>query len=186
MVKHHEYPNEDVQKAAGPLQLCAGQSAGVEAAIHAMRELFAREETEGVLLVDADNAFNRINRSAALWNVQYDCPILKHILINTYRTPSHIHVQGGWDLLSEGTTQGDPLAMAMYAVALKPLLGSLKRHCKQVWFADDGTGCDSLKNLKTWWDALEKEGYFPKASKSLLILKKPQEQKTGGGSLQRL
>ena len=39
----------------------------------------------------------------------------------------------------------------------------------------------SLKNLKTWWDALEKEGpafgYFPKASKSLLILKNPKNRK---------
>ena len=39
----------------------------------------------------------------------------------------------------------------------------------------------SLKNLKKWWDALEKEGpafgYFPKASKSLLILKNPKNRK---------
>ena len=35
----------DVQKACGPLQLCAGQSAGVEATVHAMRALF---ESDGV------------------------------------------------------------------------------------------------------------------------------------------
>ena len=49
--------NEDVQKlqkAAGPLQLCAGQSA-VEAAVHVMRELFAADETDAVLLIDADS-----------------------------------------------------------------------------------------------------------------------------------
>ena len=48
------------KKAAGPLQLCAGQSAGVEAAVHAMRNIFAADEVDAVLLVDADNAFNRI------------------------------------------------------------------------------------------------------------------------------
>ena len=31
---------QDVLKAAGPLQLCAGQEAGCEAAVHAMRQVF--------------------------------------------------------------------------------------------------------------------------------------------------
>ena len=65
---------KDVQKAVGPLQLCAGQPAGVEAAIHAMRSLLSEAASEGMLLIDADNAFNRINRSVALWNIQYSCP----------------------------------------------------------------------------------------------------------------
>ena len=39
----------DIQSAVGPLQLCAGHDAGCEAAIHAMREIFDVEETEGVL-----------------------------------------------------------------------------------------------------------------------------------------
>ena len=45
----------DLQDAAGSLQLCAGQIAGIEAAVHTMKEAFAREETEAVLLVDASN-----------------------------------------------------------------------------------------------------------------------------------
>ncbi len=36
----------DVQDAAGPLQLCAGQMAGIEAAVHAMKESFLKEDTE--------------------------------------------------------------------------------------------------------------------------------------------
>ena len=51
----------DILEAAVPLQLCAGQDAGCEAAIHAMRSLFAEENTEAVLLVDASNAFNSLN-----------------------------------------------------------------------------------------------------------------------------
>ena len=40
---------------------------------------------------------------------------------------------------SEVTTQGDPIAMVMYAVSLSPLIQSLHNFdCKQVWFADDG------------------------------------------------
>ena len=56
---------QDVLDAAGCLQLCAGQRAGCEAAVHAMRMIFADEDTEGVLLVDASNAFNSLNHRVA-------------------------------------------------------------------------------------------------------------------------
>ncbi len=55
----------------GSLQLCGGQIAGIEAAVHAVRSTFQDENTEGVLLVDASNAFNVVNRRAALHNIQY-------------------------------------------------------------------------------------------------------------------
>ena len=54
------------EDAAGPLQVCAGQLGGCKAAIHAMRRIF---ENPDVLLVDATNAFNQINRQAALHNI---------------------------------------------------------------------------------------------------------------------
>ena len=141
-----------------------------------MRNIFAADEVDAVLLVDADNAFNRINRHAILHNIQYICPIIKHAIINTYRVPSRIFVLGGMEMLSqEGTTQGCPLAMAMYALALVPLVNQLHGLCKQVWFADDGTGADKLEALKKWWDVLLEKGpaygYFPKPSKTWLIVK---------------
>jgi len=44
----------------------------------------------------------------------------------------------GTSLLSwEGTTQGDPLAMPMYAINLIPVIQHLKGIAKQVWYADD-------------------------------------------------
>lgn len=57
---------QDVMDAAGCLQ---GQRAGCEAAVHAMRDIFADEGTEGILLVNASNAFNSLNRRAALLNM---------------------------------------------------------------------------------------------------------------------
>ena len=45
----------DLQEATVSLQLCAGQVAGTEAAIHAMREAFLHNGTEAILLVDASN-----------------------------------------------------------------------------------------------------------------------------------
>ena len=38
----------DILETAGQLQLCAGQDAGCEAAIHAMRSVFSEEGTEAV------------------------------------------------------------------------------------------------------------------------------------------
>ena len=48
-------------KAAGSLQLSVGQDNGPEAAIHAMRDVFADIDTDVVLLVDAETAFSCIN-----------------------------------------------------------------------------------------------------------------------------
>ena len=42
----------DVTTAAGPLQTCTGIRAGIEAVIHAMRQIFEQDETEAILLVD--------------------------------------------------------------------------------------------------------------------------------------
>ena len=73
---------EDVQFAAGSLQLCAGQPSGGEAAVHAMREAFNDDDTEGMLLIDATNAFNSLNRAVALYNIQRLCASFSTILIN--------------------------------------------------------------------------------------------------------
>ena len=42
---------KDVEDAAGPLQVCAGQDGGCEAAVHAMRSIFQDADIEGCLLV---------------------------------------------------------------------------------------------------------------------------------------
>ena len=107
-----------IMDRAGDLQLCAGQNSGCEAAVHAMSEIFAEDETDAVLLVDATNAFNSINRKVMLHNIKYICPAMAVYTFNCYVTFSRWFVQGGKEIVSaEGTTQGDPLAMPLYAVA---------------------------------------------------------------------
>ena len=85
---------------------------GREAAVHGMQKLFSSPEVEAVLLVDATNAFNSINRQTALRNIQHICPVISTILINPYRDDVNLFIDGERLLSQEGTTQGDPLAMA--------------------------------------------------------------------------
>ena len=137
----------NVQQAAGSLQVCVGQDVGAEAAIHAMSDLFQEDETEAVLLVDAENAFNSINKKAMLHNISIICPILSTFVSNCYLVPARLFILGNKEIKSkEGTTQGDPMAMAAYALGVTPFIHflhdyvSMNNHrCKEVAFADDFT-----------------------------------------------
>ena len=84
----------DVQDATGTAQLRAGQNSGIEAAVLAVRALFQSDQNEAVLLVDASNTFNSLNRQIALHNIMRLCPPLANNLINTYREPTELFVDG--------------------------------------------------------------------------------------------
>ena len=43
---------EEIKETEGPLQVCAGYSAGSGAAIHAMSQVFVEEGTDGILLIN--------------------------------------------------------------------------------------------------------------------------------------
>lgn len=139
---------EELKQAAGPLQVCAGFGGGSEAAIHAMNVIFEEEETDGVLLIDASNAFNQMNRSSAMHNIRILFKEISLYVINTYRNPSRLFICGGGEILSqEGTTQGDPLAMPWYSVNTSIIIESLKNSVtsvKQVWLADDSAGAGAI------------------------------------------
>jgi hypothetical protein len=171
-----KYLREDIQSAAGSLQLCAGQEAGCEAIIHAFSKFFAGDETDAILLIDADNAFNRLNRSVALWNIKRTCPPLATFTINCYRHPSRLFVTGGGEISStEGTTQGDPLAMPFYALSIVPFISLLKGSCKQAWYADDAQASGKLTALHEWWDKILSDGpaygYYANPGKTKLVVK---------------
>ena len=169
---------EDIQSAAGPLQVATGVESGAEAAIHAMREIFEANDCEAVILIDASNAFNALNRNVALHNIQYTCPHFATILINTYRNSSRMIIRGGKEIRSqEGTTQGDNLAMSFYAISTVLMQESLRSviSVKQVWLADDATGAGIVDRLLDWWNMViaegSKYGYYVNESKSWLIAK---------------
>ncbi len=106
------------------------------------------------------------------------CPSLATVLINTYRNASELFVDGSTLFSEGGTTQGDPLAMPMYALATIPLINQLDKcaDLKQVWYADDATATGSLLSTHQWWNHLVSAGpvfgYLANASKTWLLTKK--------------
>ena len=159
---------EDILEAAGTSQLCAGHESGCEAAVDAMHQIFG--DAEAALLVDA---FNNLNRNAALHNIHVHtlCPPLATILTNTYRNSSHLFIDRETLLSQEGTTQGDPLAMAMYAIGILPLMDHVQNDgLKQVWFADDAAAGGKLHGAHSWWTEL-----WPKNYSRVQVLISPQK-----------
>ena len=55
-------PKKDVVGTSGSLQLCAGQKSRRGAAIHMMHTIFESDDTDAAPLIDASNAFNKLNR----------------------------------------------------------------------------------------------------------------------------
>ena len=109
---------------------------------------FQREETEALLLGNASNAFNSLDLQTALHNIQSLSLSLATALINTCRAPSELYVDGD----VEGTTQGDPPAMPMYALA--PIPQDSVNNVNQVWYADVASGAGKVNRLREWWDQI--------------------------------
>ena len=121
----------DWEEVCGVAQSCSGcMLTCMEGAIHAVSELFDLHTGDdwGVLLVDAQNAFNSVNCMAALCNARILWPQCSRCLFNTYQGYIGLFVQGSDQVLlsKEGVTHGDPLLMMMYAVSLPLLSCSLE------------------------------------------------------------
>ena len=85
---------------------------------------------------------------------------------------------------TEGTTQGDPPAMAMYALAITPLIQQMRTRSpdtNQVCFADDATSAGTCTQLRAWWKNLSSIGpifrYYPNGSKTHLVVKEDFEER---------
>jgi hypothetical protein len=179
----------DVQEVCGHQQLCTGLKAGIEGAVHAMMDIFKENSSKewGVLLVDASNAFNSVNRVSALLSARKNWPRCSRFLFNTYRGHSVLKLQNTNELLfsKEGVTQGDPLSMMMYGLAVLPLIHSLailhSQNVIQNWYADDAAATGELSAIKEWLKSLMHQGpnygYYPEPTKSFLVVAPQFEEK---------
>ncbi len=104
------------------------------------------------------------------------CLALSKVLTNTYREDVQLFIGEKSFSPKKAPPKETHLPMAMYAIAITPLIHRLEdRVNKQVWFADDATAGGNLARLKTWWDRISEigpdYGYYPNPSKTWLIVK---------------
>ena len=92
----------DIQCAAGPVQLCAGQMSGVEAAIHPMRTMFLmiilRECCWWMQLMHSVHFIDKWHYITSSTYVLLSSP-----LVNTYRHPAPLNSNGDILHSNEGT-----------------------------------------------------------------------------------
>ena len=224
--------------ACGNYNLCAGLQAGIEGAVHAVRDVFAdpslipapppeppdpqepltqapdappaapaaaapvpladltmdeaftaiaddaglsADEVSAVLLVDATNGFNELGRKAMLWTVRHRWANGARFSFNCYRHSANLLLRRrGGDceiiLSREGVTQGDPLSMVLYGLALTPLAETIRAAVPQVvqpWYADDAAMAGPVSGIAAAQRLLlelgPRRGYFPEPDKSILI-----------------
>ena len=105
-------------------------------------------------------------------------PCCSRFLFNTYHGYAALFLQGSSDYLlsKEGVTQGDPLSMMLYAVAILPLIRALKnpKGWIQNCYADDSACVATLPSLHAWFSRLLSRGpdfgYFPRPAKTVLVV----------------
>ena len=208
--------------ACGNFNLCAGLPAGIEGAVHAVREartadlphppltapqeptddagLFTQpqepipDDPNAALLVDASNGFNELGRKGALWTVRHLWTGGARFAFNCYRHSAQLILRRrGREciilLSQEGVTQGDPLSMIIYGVALKPLSAAIRKEVPSVlqpWYADDMAMVGPCTGIAQAMSLLEQlgpaRGYYPEPSKSILICR-PEDQTRAKHSL---
>ena len=102
---------------------------------------YEKTDSDSILLIHAENAFNSLNWNLALKNIAKLCRFILPAIQNSYSNSSNPSSR-------EGTTQGDPLAMAMYGLATLPLIKLVNGNSlTQKWYADDG---NAVGNLSSW------------------------------------
>ena len=92
-----------------------------------------------------------------LHNLKFICPVIATYISNCHKCPVRLFIISGGALLSkEGTRQGDPTSMGVYAFGILPLLQFLldfisvnNLNAKEVASADDSTVAGKLLVLKT-------------------------------------
>ena len=115
-----------------------GQKRGIEHAILSLRAAFKDSDSEAILLMDAKNAFNSLNRDLALRNIKNLCPFIYHFICKSYREPSKLLLTNKQYSLRKA----QPLAMSMYGIVIIHHFEDCSRI--QKWYADHDNDVGSL------------------------------------------
>ena len=145
-----------------PLQIGVSMRGGCEAAAHAVKEALKEAPDKWLLRVDLSNAFNSVDRSAVLEQVESKLPECLAWATTCYGAPSHL--QFGKTSLSStcGLHQGCPLSGHLYGLAQQPILEAIEAEVPSldahVWYHDDGNAVGTVEELAKVVDIVRREG----------------------------
>ena len=154
--------NDRIVPLLSPHQLGVGIRGGCETAVNSVKAAVARDPSQWVLQVDLINAFNQVDRSSMLAEVEKHLPDCLAWASTCYGQASNL--QFGPHSLSSttGVHQGCPLAGHLFAITLQPVVETIATSVPDlhlhVWLHDDGTMVGKLEDLGTVVDILVQEG----------------------------
>ena len=95
-----------------------------------LRYQYSKTSADAVLLIDAENAFNTLNRKLALKNIENTCPFLLTAIKNSYSNPSKLFVNKKTIRSQEGTTQRETTSNGhVRSSHNKPYKNFISRRC---------------------------------------------------------
>jgi hypothetical protein len=147
-----------------PYQVSTVSAAGTDILVHGFREKleqFGHDPDKVALRVDAANVFNAVSRAEILERVCEHAPPAARFVHAIYGGQPYV-VAGRTLLLSrQGTQQGDPLGMLLFALAIQHLIPCAQSECDlelNLWYADDGTLVGPIAEIAKVYQILKDEG----------------------------
>ena len=125
-----------------------------------------------------------MNRQSFLHNISYLCPSIAILVKSCSNAPSRLFIIGGTEITwREGSTQDDPVSMAIFGIGVTPLINMLidilsneySANANVKAYADDFSAARNLQDLTKWLSVRTeigpKFGYYPEPTKTSLVVK---------------
>ena len=110
------------------------------------------QEGKAILILDAEGAYNNLNRFVALESAAKALPDAYQALKIFYQNPIRAFYNGNEFSIEEGTIQGCPLSTAVYDLGIQPLANELEtKEVSQIWVVDDLAAAGKAEDLKKWY-----------------------------------
>ena len=129
-----------------PCQVGVGTKGGAEAVVRAVNVLVqdhGLDASVALLKIDFENAFNKVDRSQFLHEVDAELPSLSRWARWCYQDKTHLWFNDTELESAQGVQQGDPIGPLLFALALRKVTARIAEKWPDLllsaWYLDDGT-----------------------------------------------